>query len=33
MLVTAWNPETEELEKTYLSKVVQAGTNSLDVSL
>ena len=31
MLVTAWNPETEELEKTYLSKVVQAGTNSLDV--
>lgn len=31
MIVTAWNPETEGLEKTYLSKVVQAGANSLNV--
>jgi hypothetical protein len=31
MIVTAWNPETDGLEKTYLSKVVQAGTNALTV--
>lgn len=31
MIVTAWNPETEGLEKTYLSKVVQAGANALSV--
>ena len=31
MIVTAWNPETEGLEKTYLSKVVQAGTAALTV--
>lgn len=31
MIVTAWNPETDGLEKTYLSKVVQAGANALTV--
>lgn len=31
MIVTAWNPETEGLEKTNLSQVVQAATNSLRV--
>lgn len=31
MIVTAWNPETEGLEKTYLASVVQAASNSLTV--
>ena len=31
MIVTAWNPETDELEKTYLSQVVQKNSSSLKV--
>ena len=31
MIVTAWNPETEELEKTYLSATAQATDSSLSV--
>ena len=31
MIVTAWNPETEGLEKTYLTAVAQANSNSFKV--
>lgn len=31
MIVTAWNPETSGLEKTYLSQVVQKNSNTLKV--